>query len=668
MLLVRVTCLVNREVLMTKRRFVSNLSRVLAVLALLCGAAFAANPVPYINLPLVPSSIKPGSAQFTLTVNGAGFVSGSVVNWNGSPRSTTLTSSRQLTATILASDVATSGTASITVQSPVSGGISNVAFLTVANTVRNLAFSARNAPLGFSLVQADFNGDGKLDELIAGPQASTISVLLGNGDATFRFVASYFVPGGDTAVGDFNDDGTLDLAITDDVSSVQILLGNGDGTFTISSAFPTAPGPIRVAAGDFNRDGQFDLAVLCSSGVVSILLGDGDGTFQTHVDYTVGSAPVSLVIGDFNNDGVLDVTTASANGFDQNVSTLLGNGDGSFQNPLTSNQGGTAGGDMTAADFNSDGVLDLAVPLFDRENGSMISVLLGDGTGSFVLQNTYPVAGSQTVTVGDFENNGIADLAVLGSGVYILRGNGDGSFRAPLKFATQGGGPGIFVGDLNADGRLDLFNAAAIVQTPYAATFTPTSLKFTEPVGLTSPVKEAKLINTGELPLKISSLSTVAPFSETNDCPSTLDLFKGCIVDITFSPTVAGTQQGTVTVNANGLNPPPTLTLIGTGLALSLSPASVNFGNQPVGISSQPQPVTLTNQTTTSVAIQSINILGANRKDFSQSNNCVTLGGKASCTINVVFTPSALGSRSAYVSIVDANGARYNVALSGTGT
>src|SRR6266852_647237 len=80
------------------------------------------NPVPFVNQPLVPTTVVPGSAAFTLTVNGTGFVSGSVVNWNGSPRTTTFVSGSQLTAAISAADVAMVGTPSITVTSPTPGG------------------------------------------------------------------------------------------------------------------------------------------------------------------------------------------------------------------------------------------------------------------------------------------------------------------------------------------------------------------------------------------------------------------------------------------------------------------------------------------------------------------------------------------------------------------
>src|SRR5271168_722005 len=114
---------------------------VLAVLTLLAGSAIAENPVPFTNQPLVPDATAPGGAKFTLTVNGTGFVAGSVVNWNGSPRATTFVSSAQLKATILASDITTTSTAAVTVVSPgPGGGVSNPQFFSIAVAEASVSF------------------------------------------------------------------------------------------------------------------------------------------------------------------------------------------------------------------------------------------------------------------------------------------------------------------------------------------------------------------------------------------------------------------------------------------------------------------------------------------------------------------------------------------------
>src|SRR5262249_39655999 len=134
----------------------------------LCAIAVAGssgNAVPYIDLPLLPTGVAPGSAGFTMTINGAGFAPTSVVNWNGSPRSTTFVSSAQLTASIPASDVATIGTVSITVSSPApGGGVSNVIFFSVKGPVKRVAMRAKGTCSEYPLVATgDFDGDGNTD-------------------------------------------------------------------------------------------------------------------------------------------------------------------------------------------------------------------------------------------------------------------------------------------------------------------------------------------------------------------------------------------------------------------------------------------------------------------------------------------------------------------------
>jgi hypothetical protein len=129
------------------------------------------NPVPLVSQPLVPTATAPGASSFTLTVNGTGFVSGSAVNWNGTPLSTSFVTSSQLTATVPASHIATSSTASITVSSPPpGGGVSNVVFFAVSAPT-NLQFTSFpianvGSPFSGPLV-ADFNRDGKLDFVVS---------------------------------------------------------------------------------------------------------------------------------------------------------------------------------------------------------------------------------------------------------------------------------------------------------------------------------------------------------------------------------------------------------------------------------------------------------------------------------------------------------------------
>src|SRR5580692_8656087 len=131
------------------------------------------NPVPFVNQPLVPTTVAPGGASFTLTVNGTGFVSGSSINWNGTPLSTTFITSSQLTATVPAANIAKASTASITVSSPSpGGGTSNVVFFAVSapTNLQFTSFPIANGNVGDPLsgpLVADFNRDGKLDFIVS---------------------------------------------------------------------------------------------------------------------------------------------------------------------------------------------------------------------------------------------------------------------------------------------------------------------------------------------------------------------------------------------------------------------------------------------------------------------------------------------------------------------
>ena len=282
------------------------------------------NPVPLDKSATHADAVAPGGAGFMLTVNGTGFVSGASVNWNGSPRATTFVSPSQLTATILASDIASASTISVTAVNPgPGGGESNAVFFPITNSTSSVSFKTSEYATGNTpvfLATADFNGDGNLDAAVANFGSNTVSLFLGNGDGTFQARVDYATGGtpSSVGVGDFNGDGQLDLVLTNGTfsvgNSVSVLLGNGDGTFQAHMEYGTGLGPTEAVVGDFNFDGKLDLAVAnygpaYRAGSVSILLGNGDGTFQPHVDYRAGVNPVGVSVGDFNRDSKLDLAS-----------------------------------------------------------------------------------------------------------------------------------------------------------------------------------------------------------------------------------------------------------------------------------------------------------------------------------------------------------------------
>jgi hypothetical protein len=287
--------------------------------------------------------------------------------------------------------------------------------------------------------------------------------------------------------------------------------------------------------------------------------------------------------------------------------------------------------------------------------------------------------------VGDFNGDGKLDLVTVnytGNSVSLLLGNGDGTFQ-PNVDSSAGFGPAdiIAAGDFNGDGAIDvvvtnfdaggastvsvLLNAGPGGGTPKAAFF-PASLNFGERLLNTSSTNEiVTLSNTGVAVLNISSISltgaSTGDYALLNGCGATLVAEASCTLEIGFRPIVQGAQPAAISIVDNAANSPQTVALNGTGTALSLSASSLNFGNVTVGSSSS-QALKLSNVGRRVISIEGLAILGTNKSDYSQSNNCGTsIPAKSSCVVKVTFTPMRKGPLNATLGFTT-NGSGTNAA------
>jgi len=504
---------------------------------------------------------------------------------------------------------------------------------------------------------------------------SILLLLLGNPThvAAIDFAAAKGYPVGTSprgvAVGDFNGDGKLDVAVANTGSgNVSILLGNGDGTFQPAVNFSTGNNPTTVAVGDFNADGKLGLALFQPganglAGNVSVLLGNGDGTFQRPKTLALDAGALVIGVADFNLDKKSDLAVLD----NSHVDIYIGNGDGTFQPPKGTGVFGSGGGEgMVVADFNGDSKPDLALTFSFSIPPNFVSgvlIWLGNGDGTFSTDLTVMVptvdpninANILSVVTADLNHDGKVDLLLLSSGpgfdcphslctrtiteISAFLGNGDGSFQGQqivasaiesTSFIGVSSGSKIdrpFVGDFNGDGRLDLAYELTPVSSSQSSSLQIQLGKgngtFSSPLtsGLDNLNPFAGSIAVAE-DLNVDKLADLIAIGTTNDIDVLLNT----------SPT-SGTDLDIRSSNASART-------VGIGTSLTYTADVLNLGPQnATGVTfadTLPNNVSFVSATVSQGScVQSIGIMTC---------NVGALASPFDFTVSIVVTPTAAGT------------------------
>ena len=548
-----------------------------------------------------------------------------------------------------------------------------------------------------SIAVADFNGDGKLDLALTNSvfPANTVAIVSGNGDGTFRnpplLYSAGLLPAAAVTL-DLNGDGKPDLAVAGGYGvlsyySLTTLINGGGGTFPNPVAYTVLQFPYSAAIGDFNGDGHLDVVStsLTQTGGVSVLLGKGDGTFQAHLDSPTGQTPTVVATGDFNGDGIVDLVLADATPTSQLLSTLIGNGDGTFQSNISQTLT-SALGSIAVGDFNGDGKLDVA-GVIDRTNA--VSIFLGNGDGSFAIPVQYPTGpmlGSppyHNVLVADFNGDGNLDLAAAtDDGVAVLLGNGNGTFQAftlvPSLLSYDPGDELLALVDFNGDGKPDVVKSTQTGMINVAIGNGDGTFQQAQAFQIPS------ILNTES--------SVVGDFNGDGKPDMAFASQSSNVVTILFGNgdgTFSGHIEYSVPSVSNNVNFLMAADFNGDGaldMALAdfgnggdgevsvfinrpvtaFTPRTLKFASQAIDTTSPEQSLTLNDAGAAPLKITSITASG----DFAQTNDCgSSLSAGKTCTVDVTFSPTADGVRNGVLTFTDnASVIPQTLAISGTGS
>ncbi len=308
----------------------------------------------------------------------------------------------------------------------------------------------------------DLNGDGKPDVAIPNSLSSKVTVLLGNGDGTlapFQAYATASEPQ-DVVIAELTGDSIPDLALpTYSGGGVTVLAGNGDGTFAAGVLHAAGPGLVSIVAVDLDGDLRLDLAASKESNhKLAVLPALAGGGFGSVIEVATAAFPHQINAADFDHDGLADLAVASYGTGTANRHPGTGTHTPGAASPFAA--GGAPLVGLVPVDLNGDGDTDLIV---SNVNAATLSVLLGNGDGTFASPVSYPVAPRpRGMDAGDLDGDGVPDVAVAtgypdgDSVITVYRGVGDGtlapmdSLRLPYRAAD------LVIADMNGDGYRDI--------------------------------------------------------------------------------------------------------------------------------------------------------------------------------------------------------------------
>ncbi len=524
-------------------------------------------PVPSLLIPVVPASTPPSSATTPITLRGTGFTAGSVVYANQTAVLTVYVDPSTVQATLPAS--VSNGTWNMMVtNSGPPHSTSNSIPMHFTSARSSLAFTApsniaqsctNGAP--FNPVVGDFNNDGNLDIALTCGQA--IDVLIGNGNGSFTQKSQLQLTNTNESwliVGDANGDGIQDIVTYDyttdgsNTVGITVFLGNGDGTFTKKPQIEVQQSTLDSSSqqpfvvGDFNGDGHLDIALLTTQGV-DVLLGNGDGTFGAPVSFGNVTSPTSVAIADFNGDGKLDI--AMSDSTNKAIAILFGNGDGTFQTQTEYSSNGYSS-QILVADFNGDGHPDIA------------------------MSNQGPVG-------------------TTGSGAQILLNNGNGAFASPVPVDPGQDDASLATDDINGDGKLDivvyrLYSYDATGQLLPSPTMAAVAfLGNGDGTFSSTPVQVGSMGNGG--PIILGDFNNDGAPDILSGNSFTLQTIEASILTPSLAitpslPTITAAQPISIAVTVNGGagNPTPTGTIVLTGGGYTSQAATLTAGAAPINI------------------------------------------------------------------------------------